>query len=107
MRVEELVESLWKETWDIIRVSDAYKQGLPIKECKPMLETLFEAAMFRLMKSLIVEKWKCKRCGKIFTTEQVHECKCEFYVCREYIEVECPYCGCMNTYYEVSDNGGR
>ncbi len=52
LRLEELIEELWKETWNIIKVSDAYRQQLPLKECKPMLSVLFEAAMFKLVGEL-------------------------------------------------------
>jgi len=51
-RLEDLIEEFWKETWNIIRVSDAYKQELPLRDCKPMLSVLFESAMYRLAKEL-------------------------------------------------------
>jgi len=47
MLLDEIIDKIWKESWDIIRVSKAYKEGYPLKFCKPMIEILFKSAMTR------------------------------------------------------------
>ena len=47
-----MIEEIWRKTWNIVRVTDAYRQGLPLKDCKPMLSALFESAMYELAKEL-------------------------------------------------------
>ncbi len=52
MNDTELIQKIWKDTWDIIKVSNAYREERPLKDCKPMLMILFEAAMYRLAKEI-------------------------------------------------------
>ena len=49
-RVEyEEIERLWKNTWEIIKSSKAYKEGKTLKESKEMLALLFERAMLDIV----------------------------------------------------------
>lgn len=52
MGIEHVVEEIWKKNWEIVRVSDAYRKGMTLKEAKPMLRILFEAAMVDLLKKV-------------------------------------------------------
>ena len=52
MLLDEIVDKIWRENWDIIRVSKAYKEGYPLKLAKPMIEYLFRSAMFKFYEIL-------------------------------------------------------
>ena len=45
----EEIERLWKNTWEIIKSSKAYKEGKTLKESKEMLALLFERAMLDIV----------------------------------------------------------
>ena len=52
MMLDEIIEKIWKENWNIIRVSKAYKEGYPLKLAKPMIEFLFKSAMKEFFKTI-------------------------------------------------------
>ena len=53
--LDEIIEEVWKEGWDIVRVSKAYRDGYPLKTAKPMIELLFKSAMTRFYEKIKTE----------------------------------------------------
>jgi len=53
--LDKIIEEVWKASWDIIRATEAYKKGYPLKKAKPMIELLFKTAMTRFYEKIEAE----------------------------------------------------
>ena len=53
--LDEVIEEVWKASWEIVRASRAYKEGYPLKTAKPMIELLFKTAMTRFYEKIKTE----------------------------------------------------
>ena len=113
--LDEIIEEVWKESWDIVRVSKAYREGYPLKTAKPMIELLFKSAMTRFYEKIKkdgdyvlvpldvaeaivwdhVWRVKCKDCKAVYDYDAVGFL--------QYLKDgrKCDECGSSNTEWEV------